>query len=199
MKIWKDGERSRAICPRCERRTGIQFGRRTVELSAPAVKAEDVLVGVCLECDGIAVIPRQSTPRLKEAVERPMQVLNVRVPGHLIDIIELLADRWDLSSRSRTPSVMRLLLSEFANDPAYARRVRDLVGHELAGGPADHDLSVRVPAHTLLGVDQMMELTGVQNRSEVVRGVLVAAKDEVLDERNPELEVVMRRALTAIG
>jgi len=69
MKIWKRGDESRAICPTCECRTDVVFLERTVEIEEPVPHSvEDVLVAVCRECDGIAVIPYQSTFRLKAAL-----------------------------------------------------------------------------------------------------------------------------------
>jgi len=67
MKIWKQGDESRAICPICERRTNVVFASRRVEIEEPVPHSiDDILVGVCRECDGIALIPHQSTSRLKE-------------------------------------------------------------------------------------------------------------------------------------
>ncbi len=197
MKIWKDGDRSRTICPHCERRTEVKFQRRTVELEHPQVRAADVLVGVCRECDGIATIPRQSTPKLKHSIELPKEVVNVRVPGHLLDVLDLVADRSSGPGRAKTATLVRLLLAEFAYDLPYARRVRDLVGTELAQGLADRDLSLRVSAAVLANVDAAAGKLGIVSRSEVIRGVIVAVKEDVLDERNPAWAESMLRALKA--
>lgn len=199
MKIWKDGDEARAICPICERRTGVVYGRRTVELDDPDVEVPDVLVAVCRECDGIASIPHQSTPKLRAGIERPKETLNVRLPGHLLDVLGLLADRWARGARSGTAAVLRTLLHEFGDDPGFARRVRERVEDPLADGTADHDLSVRVPTHVVIAMDDMARRVGIPTRSDVVRGVLVAAKEEVLDEHDPSLLEAVRRALMAIA
>jgi hypothetical protein len=199
MKIWRDGDESRAICPTCERRTEVVFRRRTVELEGPDVHVPDVLVAVCKECDGIAMIPHQSTPKIRSGIERPKEVVNVRLPGHLIDVLSLLADRWAPGARSSTAAVLRLLLHEFGNDHAFARRVRDHLDDPLAQGLANHELSVRVPSHVLIAVDDMAALVGISTRTDVFRGVLATAKEDLLDEHDPALAGTMERALTAVA
>jgi len=195
MKIWKKDEETRVLCPHCERKTDAVFQRRSVPLSSPNVIAENVLVAVCRECDGIAVIPRQSTPKLREAAQMPKETLNVRVPGHLEDVLYLLIDRVAQGSDSGKSPVLRYLLHEFGNNPAFARRVKLHLEDDLAQGPADQDVSVRVPSYILLAVDQMAGIVGIRNRSEVVRGILASAKEDVLEENDPALSGAMARAM----
>ncbi|MDP2957957.1 MAG: hypothetical protein Q8N53_16130 [Longimicrobiales bacterium] len=199
MKIWKDGDESRAICPTCERRTVVVFQRRTVELKNPDVGVPDVLVAVCRECDGITMVPHQSTPKLRAGIERPNEVVNVRLPGHLTDVLSLLAERRAPGARSNSAVILRFLLHQFGDDAAFARRVRDHLEDPLAQGPADHGLSVRVPSHVLVAVDDMAELVGVATRTDVFRGVIATAKEDVLDERDPALAHLMERALSAVA
>jgi len=200
VRIWRDGEESRAICPTCKRRTNVVFRRRSVESSAPVVTVPNVLVAVCRECDGVAMIPQQSSARLRRGIERPKEVVNVRLPGHLSDVLTLLADRWAAGARSGNAAVMRLLLHRFGNDTAFARRVQEhLADDPLAEGAADLDLSVRIPSHIMVAVDDMAELVGIDTRADVVRGVLVTAKEDVLDEHDPALVEAMGRALSAVA
>ncbi|MBU6367923.1 MAG: hypothetical protein KJT01_17040 [Gemmatimonadetes bacterium] len=65
LKIWRAGERSEALCERCRGWRDTEFQYRTVPLAASRKRVDDVLVGVCLACDGIASIPQQSAARLR--------------------------------------------------------------------------------------------------------------------------------------
>jgi hypothetical protein len=198
MKIWKDGDEGRAICPTCERRTSVVYRRRTIKLEAPDVEVSMVLVAVCQECDGIAAIPHQSTPKLRAGIERPTETLNVRVPGHLEDVLGLLADRWAPGARSGMAASLRILLHRFGNDPSFARHVKGFLDDPLVRGTADHDLSVRVPAHILIAVDDMAEIVGIPSRSDVTRCALAAAKEDVLDNHDPVFARALETALTAV-
>jgi hypothetical protein len=199
MKIWKVGDRKRALCPQCERNTEVVFQRRDLELSAPAVTAHEVLVAVCLECDGVALIPNQSTPKLREAIQCPKATLNARIPGHLEDVLYMLVDRVAHGWKSGKSPVLKYLLHEFGNNPVYARHVREALREDLAQGPADHEVSVRVPEYILLAVDQMAELVGIDSRSEVVRGIVAAGKVDILEEQDREFTHSMERAIAAVA
>lgn len=67
------------------------------------------------------MVPDQSTAKIRGEVERPRQTLNVRIPGHLADVLTLLVDRWARGARSGAASVVRTLLHRFGDDPAFAK------------------------------------------------------------------------------
>ncbi len=175
------------------------FQRRNVTLSAPEMTATDVLVAVCVQCDGIALIPHQSAPKLREAIQNPKETLNVRIPGHLEDVLDLLIERVAHGWKHGRSPVLRYLLHEFGNSPMYAHRVRAHLRNDLAQGPANRDVSVRVPTYILVAVDQMAALVGIESRSEVLRGILASAKEDVLEEQDPEFAGAMERAISAVA
>lgn len=197
MKIWKEGESSRTICPTCRRRTDVTFRRRVVELKDPDISIPDVLAAVCCECDEIAMIPAQSSPRLRAGFKRAMVTVNARVPRHLEDVLLLLADE---GSRSQPPTsaVVRFLMSEFAANPALALRVKEAIGGELLNAPGDHELSVRVPAELVIRLDEAAAKAGIGSRTAVIKGLLAVAKEDVLDGRDEVLGNTMRRVLAAV-
>ena len=199
MRIWRDGETSRTLCPTCMKKTPVVFQRRTVTQSTPAISVDDVLVAVCTICDGIAMIPNQSMPRLREAIQKPKETLNVRIPAHLDDVLHLLIDQIAHGWKNGTSPVLKFLLHEFGNNVSYARRVREALAGELAQGSVDMDVSVRVPTYILIAVDQMAEVVGIENRSEVVRGILAAAKKDILEDGDPELAEQMQRSIAAVA
>jgi hypothetical protein len=198
MKIWQEGEASRTICPTCQRRTDVVFRRRTVELKDPDVSIPDVLAAVCCVCDGIAVIPAQSSPRLGAAVKQATVTLNARIPGHLEDVLLLLADTLASTSPPSVPAVLRFLLAEFASNSLVAKRVKERATDALVNGPADHELSVRIPALLLIKMDEAAARAGIPSRTAVVKGLLALAKEDVLDGRDEVLGNTMRRVLAAV-
>lgn len=197
MKIWKEGEASRTICPTCQRRADVTFRRRTVALD-PGVSIPDVLVAVCCDCDGIALIPHQSTPRLSAGFKRATVTVNARVPGHLIDVLLLLAAGAGSNRKASTAAVLRFLLSEFASNPDVALRVRESISHELLDAPGDQEVSIRIPAELLVQVDEAAANVGIESRTTVIKGLLAVAKEDVLDGGDEVLGSTMRRALAAV-
>ncbi len=60
MKLYKVGDKSRAICPQCEQIRSPTFAERDVPLSSGTGMVHDVLVGVCDVCDTVVSVPQQS-------------------------------------------------------------------------------------------------------------------------------------------
>ena len=205
MKIWKQGDESRAICPTCERRTDVVFAKRTVEIEEPVPHSvDDVLVAVCRECDGIALIPHQSTPRLKEGLSKAAgETVNTRIPGHLKDVLflvsEILAGEVLGDGRPQPAPVLRTLLYEFSRNDTFAERVRKHAAEALAQGPADQEISIKVPVRVLSAVDSTARRMGMSSRAEVVKGVIATAKEAILDRRDRALEERLRGAIVAVG
>lgn len=125
--------------------------------------------------------------------------MNVRLPGHLVDVLSMVADRWAPGARSGVAAVLRILLHRFGNDPSFARCVAQHVSDPLAQGPGDHDVSVRVPAQLLVAVDDMTERLGIATRSEALPALIARAKIDVLDEGDSTLMDAMERALAGVG
>src|ERR1041384_8174808 len=95
MHLFREGDRSEAICHACEKRVETQFAVRTVRLAESGLDVPDVLAAVCDECGGVAAIPAQSAPKLKEARERrKAEELEARIPSHLDDVVHLLSDHF---------------------------------------------------------------------------------------------------------
>jgi RNase P subunit RPR2 len=60
MKVFKAGEKSRAICSDCKKTVRTTFTCRDVSCNDGSGIARDILVAVCDECGNLASIPPQS-------------------------------------------------------------------------------------------------------------------------------------------
>ena len=107
MKLWKEGDRSRAVCERCKRIVETRFERRTVKLERPAVAVPDVLVAVCTSCGETAVIPAQSSPRLQVARRREAIRFEARIPMVLDDALRLIAHQFAARHEAFEGSLIR--------------------------------------------------------------------------------------------
>lgn len=141
-----------------------------------------VLVDVCDICDEVVTIPHQSTARLRDArAGRKDETLEARIPTHLEDIIHLIADRYEAPVQTFRPGLLRFYLRELARDAEFARRVRDLANSEPAQAPARARISLRAPAALLAEARQQARDAGMRTDAEMLRGILLAAKEDVLD------------------
>ena len=83
MKILKVGDTKNAACNNCESFQGVTFKLRDVPFNDGSGVVKNVLVGVCDNCDSVAVLPHQSTPAVKKQLEVQRKSLESRVPAHM--------------------------------------------------------------------------------------------------------------------
>lgn len=200
MHLWKEGERSQAVCRACEKRVETRFELRDVPLPESGITVPEVLVAVCGECDGIAAVPAQSAPRLKEARERrKAETLETRIPPHLDDVVHLLSDHYATAVAHFRPALLRFYLSEVAGDEALANRVRELAATELAQGRARARVSLRAPEELMRSVRDRSRQVGIATDADLIRGILLAAKEDVLERKAPERSVRLGGAAQGEG
>jgi len=71
MSKWKEGDKlERAECDNCGKFTPVTFKYRDVPFEGNIGVVEDILVGVCDECDQVIVVPSQSSPKIKETLAK---------------------------------------------------------------------------------------------------------------------------------
>ena len=193
MHLYREGDQSEAICHACRRRVGTRFAVRTVRLPETGIEVHDVLAAVCDECGGVAAIPAQSAPKLREARERrKAEELEARIPSHLDDVVHLLSDHFAAAVASFRPSLLRFYLREVASDEALA-------ASELAQGRARARVSLRAPEGLLRDVRERAREAGIGSDADLIRGILLAAKEDVLEGGAPERRMRLGGAAQAEG
>lgn len=183
MQILREGDRGVALAPD-RGRVEIVYRYRPIELEGTGVTVRDVLVGVDPDTDEILTVPAQSTPKLKAAREtRKDVVMSVRVPRELDDVLALVADRCHTGPEQFAPALIRYYLAAAASDAGLARRLGKLGKSRLATGRCGTSLRLRVRRELHEAIDRLASSAEGVNMSVLVRGAIVAAKEDVLDGR----------------
>lgn len=198
--LFKEGQQFEAICARCEGRVPATCRTRTYRLEESGADVPGVLVMVCDVCGEIVAIPAQSSVRLRDArVQRKEQTLEARIPTHLEDVIHLIADEFSAPVQEFRPGLLRFYLRELAESAAFAERVKALAQSELAQAPARARISLRTPAPLLSRAREQARNAGMTTAAEMLRGILLAAKEDVLDGDDPERTLRLGGAAQAEG
>jgi hypothetical protein len=175
MKMWKEGDRSQGVCERCKRLVETRFERRVVTLERPPVEVPDVLVAVCTVCNETVAVPAQSSPRLQEARRHEAIRFEIRIPMELDDALRLIASKYAARPEVFEGSLIRYYVSRLGEDDRTARRIKELAGSALASGRSTGRLSLRIERPAWEAAWKRARKAGIRNRSEVIRGVIVAA------------------------
>jgi len=179
MKIIEAGERGVALAP--ERgKVPIVFAYRDLTLDSGVV-VKDVLVGVAEDTGEVLTIPAQSTPRIKLARQAAKdETFSVRIPFELNDVLWGVSHELGANPMKFNPALIRFYLHEATGSRAMARRLKRLSGSDLAMKSSNTKLSLRSDSELLDRVKQVEEREGV-SRSELVRGAVMAMKEDVFD------------------
>ena len=120
----------------------------------------------------------------------------VRMPRELDDVLHLVADRYRVAPRQFAPAVIRYYLTLARVDAGIARRLSTLSRSRLATGRCRKDLRLRMPSELLAWLRDVAVAAEGATGSAMVRGAIVAAKEDVLDgrarERQRQLEAIAR-------
>ena len=175
MRLWIEGDRSRAICGRCKDVVATRSERRTVHLEGPRpVDVPHVLVAACVECGEVAAIPPRSSPRLR-AARRESGRIEVRIPRVLDDAMGLVVAKDSARQEAPEAPIVRHDLRRIGKDRRVASRVRGLLSSPLATGPADARITIRVAPEALEAALAVARGEGLEGASDLIRGILVAA------------------------
>lgn len=203
MFLFKEGDRSEAICPHCETLVTTRLLVRTLRLDGDGedeVEVPGVLAGVCDRCDNPISLPAQSIHRVGEALkQKKEESLEARIPTHLEDVIHLLANEFEAPIQTFRPSVLRFYLREFAADAELAERVAVLARSDFARAPGRARISLRAPEPLLAEARERARRMGIETDAQMLRGILLAAKEDVLDGGNPERILRLGGAAQAEG
>lgn len=196
MKILREGDRGYALAP--ERgRVEVVYEYRPFHLEEADVTVKDVLVGVDIETGEVLTIPAQSTPKVKAARQaKKERVLSVRMPRELDDVLHLVAEFYDAESGQFTCAVIRYYLAAASGSDRLTRRLGRLSQDSLAQGRLGGSLRLRVGQQLGDWMDRTTANTKGVSKSDLVRGAIVAAKQDVLEgrasRRRRELEAIAR-------
>lgn len=200
MYLVKEGDESEAICPHCKTLVTTHYRTRTYRLVTSGVDVPGALVAVCDLCDKVAAIPAQTTPRIGEALQRRKEEsLEARIPTHLEDVIRLLASHYEAPVQTFRPGLLRFYLRELAGDAQFAERVNALAKSDMARGPARARISLRAPEPLLAEARERARRVGIATDAEMLRGLLLAAKEDVLDGGDSQRTLRLGGAAQAEG
>jgi hypothetical protein len=200
MHFWKEGDESEAICHDCDKIVTTRYAVRTVRLSEGGIEVPGVLAGVCTECDRVVSLPAQSAPKIKEARDRrKAETLEAKVPAQIDDMIHLLAAHFATAVEAFRADLLRFYLREVASDQAFAERVRDLGDSELAQGRTRARVSLRAPAELLESARERAHQAGVETDAALLRGIVLAAVEDVLEGKSPDRRIRLGGAAQAEG
>lgn len=184
MKIVKEGDTRSVLCHRCGKSTATYL-LRDVDFSDRIGQVKNVLAAVCDGCQQIVSVPAQCTPQIKHAFEQTRQSLEVRVPAHYLDILNVATQKIDASLGEEFNKTLILYYLHALSSGRYAQdELKPLLSSELAQARASKRLSMKITPHQMAEITLLMRQQNIEKTSDVVRAVILKINQDLVQEKN---------------
>ncbi len=194
MKIFKVGDTQAALCNTCQSLETATFQLKDVPFSDNSGVVRQVLVGVCELCGNVAIIPHQSTPMIKKALDVQRKALESRVPAHMIDILNLASCELG-GEPDFIPTLMKYYLHTLAADRAAAQDIPRFLQSDLAKGKSEKRLSLK-GRHVATDIDVLKTTTNISSTTDLLKGIVLKIKEDVLVQRD-EIHIRQLKSIIA--
>jgi hypothetical protein len=197
MKLYKIGDKSKAVCSTCKAVRPTTFQERDVPMRSGRGLVRDVLVAVCDVCGEVVAIPHQSAPRIAETLRHTRHNVEARVPRQLFDVVALVGQEL-----GGGPEGGSLLFRYYLERATSNRQFRTRLPALAVGGDASGRASARFSAKlTEVAYGQLVRLQKATRlrRTEVVKGMMVQMKHDILDRRSPAVRKDLERFVRLAG
>jgi hypothetical protein len=141
MKIYIEGEKSKAICSTCRDMCSVTFKYRVYATEHGDI-IPDVLQGFCDKCGDRLLMPPQSTPKIAPYYQRLSIVQEFRVPHAIEDALLCLSSKYKIEK----PDLFKTMLRFYLQDKARIKWISETNTEQL--GKSGSRLSFRVDEAT---------------------------------------------------
>jgi hypothetical protein len=183
MKIFRENEKSKALCPQCGA-VSVTYRLRTVPFSDGSGVVKDILAGVCDECNQVAVIPQQSALRIREVRQSCRQPLEVRLPVHLLDMLYVAADTFGGNTLLDAERLLKLYVHYLVARRNEAKALSKLLNSELAKGRASARLSLRVSPIFEAEFDVLKHLAKLRTKTQLIKALALKCHEDTMVKPN---------------
>lgn len=183
MKILKVGDTRKVACNHCQSFEYATFKLRSVPFSDGSGVVNNVLAGVCDKCDTVTVIPSQSTPAIKKQLESQRRSIEIRVPAHMIDILNLAS--CELSgSIDFVPNLMKFYIHALSvDDIKLTESPLEILKSELVKGQSQKRLSLKGKM-IANDIEQLKKIINITKTSDLLKVVISKIYDDILIKKD---------------
>ncbi|MEL6116842.1 hypothetical protein P0Y67_16640 [Photobacterium sp. SP02] len=186
MKIVKEGDTRKVICPDCGL-THATYLLRDIRFSDNSGVVKDVLAAVCDECGKVVSIPKQSTAKVKAEYNKIKTPIDVRLPAHYLDILNLATQKIDPTlSDSFNKSLVLYYLHALSTGRYSQKNLNVLLTTELAKAKSSKRFSVKVNEKSINEINLLMESQGLKNNTEVFKSVILRINEDIVQPKKPK-------------
>lgn len=197
MKIYKVGDTEQVICEQCQALKEAEFQLRNVPLSDNSGMVKNVLVGVCRQCDSVAVLPHQSVPAVKQQLETQRKAIESRLPAHMVDILNLAC--FELGGNTDfVPSLVKFYIHSLCTQSIPTKNITQYLQTDLATGKAQKRLSLK-GRRIADEIAQLKTLTNISSTTDLIKSVVLKINDDLFVHPNNKTIRTLKGIIAAVA
>lgn len=192
MRIVKEGDKGQSLCENCRKLVPYTYKLRDVPYGDNGHDEGiifNLLVGVCDECDEMILIPHQSSPQVAEALTAHRKPVELRLPRHLIDILNLAAAKLEAENPgAMTSFLVRYFLHFYFEHKEKRKELKKLLAHDLLkDAPASSRLSLKFGKRIYGEMTFLLKEIDL-SQSELIKALVIKVHEEILSGKSEEFE-----------
>lgn len=177
MKIYKVGDKQKAVCESCQSLTDATFMLRDVPFSDGSGTVKNVLAGVCDSCNEVVLIPHQSIPAIKKQLDTHKKAVETRVPAHMIDMLNLASMELG-GSTDFSNALIKYYLHNLSEQKTSVKGLIKYLESDLAKGVAQKRISLKGRLVSK-EIDNIKFKTSIGSTTDVLKAVVLKINDDV--------------------
>lgn len=187
MKIFKEGDTNRAICPQC----GIVEGKYLlrdikVQRADEILTVKNLLVLVCNFCDATIASPAQSTPLIRSVLTQKHS-LETRIPAHFKDILNLAIQKINPELDEAFYKTLLLFYIKILDKDLKAQNNAFLLlSGDMAIAPLSSRISLKINKAQHEIIDGIIARGIFPNKTQLVKAVILSVYNDILLNKNKE-------------
>jgi len=198
MKVYKQGEKGKAICETCKQVVATTLAYRDVPFSDSPGEVKDILVAVCDTCDSVVAIPPQSTPAIKKARETATKPIEVNLPAPYLEILDLAAYRIDPKATGEfRKRLLAYYIHMYSGLISSAKIPTFISSTTFVGKFPSKRLSFKVTPRLYDEINSIIDATHL-SKTDMIKGIVQEIeKDIVRPEKPKHLAELQRLAVVS--
>jgi hypothetical protein len=197
MKIYKVGDKQKAVCESCQSLTDVTFMLRDVPFSDGSGTVKNVLAGVCDSCNEVVLIPHQSTPAIKKQLDTHKKAVETRVPAHMVDMLNLASMELG-GSTDFSNALIKYYLHNLSEQKTSVKGLIKYLESDLAKGVAQKRISLK-GRQVSKEIDNIKFKTSIGSTTDVLKAVVLKINDDVFVHPKTQLINILKGVAAAFA
>lgn len=199
MRIVKEGDTRQVICHNCGK-SQATYLLRDVNFNDKSGTVKNILAAVCNNCNEVVSIPAQSTPKIKEEYEKIRASLEVRVPAHFLDILNVASQKINPAVDDNFSRALILYYIHALNSGRYEQQdLAKLLNGDLAKAKASKRISIKITPWQLNELNELMAKQHIEKNTDVIKAVILKIHEDIIQNDKPEKLTELRNVAAAFS